>query len=82
MSDYWYKLMTKNSIKKWWFVLMTKVESESAANFLAWMNLGEDLSKIKLCNIIKKWDKTSTEVAEDWTCTYRNDDDLRYIYIF
>ena len=82
IGDYWYKLMTKNSIKKWWFVLMTKVESESAANFLAWMNLNEDLSKIKLCNTITKWDKTSTEVSEDWTCTYRNNDDLRYIYIF
>jgi hypothetical protein len=74
--------MTKNTISKWWFVLMSKAETEDTANFVAWIKLDGDLSKIKVCTYITKWDKTSTEVSENWTCTYTNPNELRYIYAF
>ena len=74
--------MTKNTISKWWFVLMAKAETEYTANFLAGMKLDGDLSKIKLCTNFIKWNETSTEIPSDWTCKNKNSDDLRYIYVF
>ncbi len=81
-GEYGYKLMTKNTISKWWFVLMAKAETENTANFLAGIKLDDDLSKIKICTHFIKWNEISTEIPSDWTCKYKNSDDLRYIYVF
>ena len=80
--EYWYKLMTKNGNKKGWFLLMAKVETESNANFVAWMKIADDLNNFKTCKEVIKWDTNSLLVKEDWVCTYKSTEDLRYVYTY
>lgn len=80
--EYWYKLMTKSGIKKGWFMLMAKVETEENANFVAWMKIADDLNNVKTCKEVVKWNTNSLLVKEDWVCTYKSPEDLRYIYTF
>ena len=80
--EYWYKLMTKNDNKKAWFLLMAKVETEWSANFVAWMKISDDLNNFRTCKEVIKWDKNSLLVNEDWVCTYKSVEDLRYVYTY
>ena len=80
--EYWYKLMTKNDNKKTWFLLMAKVETEWSANFVAWMKIADDLNNFRTCKEVIKWDKNSLLVNEDWVCTYKSVEDLRYVYTY
>jgi hypothetical protein len=74
--------MTKNDNKKAWFLLMAKVETEWSANFVAWMKIADDLNNFRTCKEVIKWDKNSLLVNEDWVCTYKSVEDLRYVYTY
>lgn len=80
VGEYGYKVMKKNSISNWWFMLMSKVETPSRANYVVWIPIPDDLKDFKLCWNVEKWNKAS--ISEDRTCTYSSEDDLRYVYTF
>ena len=87
--DYLYLLTKRNWVKNGWFVLMTKTEAEWSSNWVVckewnwldkWYIVNDtDISKIKICWNLTKWDTCS---ANSETCTYTDDDELRYILMY
>ena len=87
--DYLYLVSTRNSIKWGWFVLMAKTETEEWSNWVVckdeqWLDKwyikrGTDLKDITICYKIIKWDTCSSNAD---TCTYTDEEELRYILLY
>ena len=86
--SYWYYIMTKNTISKWWFALLAKTKTEEASNFLGsfYYMFNWDLKDFKTCESVKRseyaWLSSCNPTIHDGVCTYCDDEDLRYVYIF
>ena len=91
--DYGYLVTKRNSVNKWWFVLMAKVEVPWSANRVVckgqsgtgkwYIKSGTDIAKeIKLCASIEH-DAISGNctVASD-PCKYTSEDELRYAIFY
>ena len=87
--QYGYYLGTKNWIKNGGFLLMMKPDNEENANLLiSQSNLdGVDLAEVKYCAKVQKskdygqWSCKSS-MDSDNICSYCDEEDLRYVYIF
>ncbi len=87
--EYLYLIAKRNWVDNWWFVLMAKTEAEWSSNWVvcensSWLNKwyitnNSDLSKIHTCTTVSKW--YSCWINE-WSCTYTNDKELRYIVMY
>ena len=81
--DYLYLVATRNSTPNWWIVLMAKTDTEAGSNWVIcdnneWKITTEtDLSEIKTCDILSKWNSCSSS-----NCTYTSPDQLRYILVY
>lgn len=81
---YMFSPIKKNAVEGWWFVLMSKVETEWWANYAAcssnpiiswWMDYS--VVQTRLCNWIWTiWTCWST------ACTYSDKEELRYVYLY
>ena len=95
-GDYGYLVTKRNSVSKWWFVLMAKVEVPGSANRVVcknWTNAGEalgwlisggtDIGKsFSLCSSITKGDTSGDCTVQSGSCKYWSEDELRYVVIY
>lgn len=89
MGEYLYLVTKRNWVQNGWFVLMAKTEEEWWSNRVVckdgtwidkWYILSNtDIAKINTCTDISKGN--SCEINE-WTCTYTDDDELRFILMY
>ena len=83
--EYLYIVAERNSVPNWWFALMAKSETEWWSNrVVCSSNEGHittdtDLSSIKLCDTVSKWDSCSNS---NGVCTYTSIDQLRYLLTY
>ena len=83
---YLYIVAKRGWINNAWFALMADTEMEWGSNWVVcenskqwYINNDTDLSNIKLCNTISKWNTCSNY---NWQCTYTNTDQLRYVLLY
>ena len=87
--EYLYLLTKRNWTQNGWFVLMAKTEEEWWSNRVVckdgtwldkWYILNNtDIAKINICTTISKGNSCGNS---EWTCTYTDDDELRYILMY
>ena len=87
--EYLYLVSTRNSIKWGGFVLMTKTETEEWSNWVVCKNSnwlenwyikrGVDIKDIQTCQTITKWDTCTSNAI---SCTYTDEEELRYIILY
>lgn len=87
--EYLYLVTKRNWVKNGGFVLMAKSEVEWWSNWVvckngSWLskwyiNNDTDLANVHKCMNIIKWDICSNN---EWTCSYTNKDELRYILMY
>lgn len=87
--DYLYLITKRNWTTNNWFVLMWKTEVEWASNrvvckngtwLVNWYITNDtDIARISKCTTITKWDSCSNRA---WTCTYTDEEELRYILLY
>ena len=85
--EYAYIVTKRNWTNNWWFVLMANTENEWSSNWIVCENKSwlsnwyitndTDLKDIKVCETLKKWNSCSAS-----TCTYTDEDELRYILMY
>ncbi len=83
---YLYIVAKRSWVNNAWFALMANMEVEWGSNWVVcennkqwYINNDTDLSNIKLCNTISKWNTCSNY---NWQCTYTNTDQLRYVLLY
>lgn len=91
-SDAWqylYMVTTRNGSTNWWFILMAKTEIEWGSNYVVCddgIAAGTDLKTIHPCTKISKGEACSAGTTEEWAteseCTYTEEWQLRYIYMY
>ena len=89
MWDYIYIVSKRNGVNDAWFVLMAKTEVEGGSNWVVckngqWVNgwyitNDTDLAKITICRSVTKWNTCSSNSE---TCTYTDEEELRYILLY
>ena len=91
--QYGYLVATKNTIDKWWYVLIARSETEWWSNFLSTIQSSWDLKDFKACTSFAQSDESKcktnwhntewdTVVGNDWLCCYKDKWQLRYVYVF
>jgi len=78
IGEYWYKLLKKNWEENEGYLLMARTETPELSNYVVGLPLADDTVDLNLCWEITKW--TTRSIATDHTCTYTEEEDLRYIY--
>ncbi len=87
--EYLYLVVKRNWVQNGWFILMAKTEAEGWSNRVVckdwnWLDKwyianSTDMTKIQPCLNITKWDTCSSNAE---TCTYTDNDELRYILMY
>ena len=87
--DWWYSylIIKRNWVLNWWFVLMAKMELAWWWNWVVCENKSwldnwyitndTELTDIHPCQKLTKWDSCSAKA-----CTYKDNDELRYIVMY
>lgn len=89
--NYRYITMKSNWVTDWWFALMAKTEVAWWSNWVVCLTTGGtldtwgilsgmDSKTLKLCQNITKSGACSNNYG--WTCTYKNEEDLRYVMLY
>lgn len=92
-GDFAYMVMTKNSNKNGWFVLIAKTETPGNSNWVvkSWAaNLldgligeNEDIRNITLCSEVNPGTTTTVGTGVNkGKCTYQDTSNLRYVYMY
>ena len=89
--QYGYLVAEKNTIPKWWYILIARSETEWGSNFLSTIQASWDLMNFKWCTSFAQvkeskcsshdqgWSKAP---GADWLCCYKDKWQLRYVYVF
>ena len=86
--DYLYMVTYRNWTEDWWFVLMAKTEVEWWSNWIVcgtqtWnFTQGQDLRDWQSCTTFTKDDAATQCTISNWSCTYQNDWQLRYVLVY
>ena len=89
--QYGYLVATKNTIDKWWYILIARSETEWGSNFLSTIQASWDLMNFRWCTSFAQIgeskcagepDGWSTSPKDNWLCCYKDKWQLRYVYVF
>ena len=84
--QYLYMVTTRNGTANWWFILMAKTEIEWWSNYAICeggnIAAGTDLKDIHPCNKLTQVEDWDCNVEDPDNCTYTQQWDLRYIYMY